>query len=266
MSIPLDDIKEYLTNLAGDIRLIRGSLYNLNYSSTAADGWKFNADGTFTLNNVSGLTRPSYSTCFETAARFTATTSGAGEAATFGVNGAAIVLGAGATRFLSLDWQLATATTGLLYKGNPVFGGAVQMVSVNAGVGPPQMCWGLGAITTAGAAGITFTSKHIGFKVIDVSGTPKLHATVADGTTETATVLATVANSDVIEWYVITVSDTSADFYYRMNGGVMNGPTTITTNIPASSTSENILRLASSNHNQAGVSEDFNAMSLFYRR
>lgn len=81
-------------------------------------------------------------------------------------------------------------------------------------------------------------SKHFGFKITRVaSGAIQLWATQANGTTETASLLDTVAVGNEIEVILKVTTGTSATYYYRKNGGALSAGVTLSTNMPA--TAEN---------------------------
>lgn len=91
--------------------------------------------------------------------------------------------------------------------------------------------WGMGNVTTA-ASGITFTPRHIGFKVIYVASTATSSATNADGTTETAT---SFTNTGVTNHqFYHAVRDGSTNIKYYLNQTLV---ATHTTNMPTGATS-----------------------------
>lgn len=95
--------------------------------------------------------------------------------------------------------------------------------------------------TLTGGNLIDYTLNHIGFKITWASsGVASLYATVANGTTETASsALSTIALNDRIELIFVcndTNPVTTVSFYWRVNEGDLSSATIITTNLPANNT------------------------------
>ena len=201
-------------------------------------------------------------TTFEDSARFTATVLGSGTVA-FNTNGALLTTTAADTDSASLEWGLAQS--GLqLYVGSPVFSLNCRMITLNAASGTADMYFGIGACTVA-ASGITFTDKHIGFKITKASGTVSLYATQADGTTETASsALTTLANSDNLDLIAVVNGTTSVDYYWRKEGGSLSSATNLTTNIPTSTT-VSVTRYSISNDSTAFALQVYVSNSAYIR-
>lgn len=166
-------------------------------------------------------------TMFETVGAFTVTSSGG--TSTFGVQGLTMDTTATTTRYTSVRREVGSDTRGAWFAGSPIFTSSFEL-SLKGATG--QLFFGIGDITVAGA-GHTFTSSHIGFKVISTGGTSSLYATQADGTTENASAaLTTIAENDIMELIVKVNSTTSVDYYWRKNGGALSSATNLTSNLP----------------------------------
>lgn len=128
--------------------------------------------------------------------------------------------------------------------GNPIFSATGYLNALGT---DEDMFSGMGQPTVATAA-ITFTGKHIGFKVVrTASGANSLFATQADGTTENASAaLTTIAVNDVIDLIVKVNGTASADYYWRKNGGALSAATNLTSNLPTGLTQ---CTVAVSSHN-----------------
>lgn len=128
--------------------------------------------------------------------------------------------------------NIAVGTTNVnIFSGNPIFYSRVQFFSGATGAG--SFFCGLGAVTVAGT-GHTFTTDHIGFKIVKVASVVSVYGTTAVSATESATsALTTLAAGDLIEMILVATSNTNVAFYYRKNGGTLSSATNITTNIPA---------------------------------
>jgi len=141
-----------------------------------------------------------------------------------------------------------TLSTGVTLSGSAQLTGNAYMSGADVALGSPlwsatitlsnfgtdsQSYVGIGAITTAGA-GLTYTNKHFGFKWVRVSsGTVNLVATQADGSTETVSgTLTTVTNSDHLELIIKVNGTSSADYYWRKNGGALSSATNLAANLP----------------------------------
>ena len=263
-TVPAVSLKQWAANNADPNGVVTGEAGDTMQSSNGRFYVNLNAS-TRWLDIVGSLLRTTYSTCFETAGRFTNTNDGTATN-TFGVNGLALTTTANANGWAKTVWDLGSiaASVFLAYKGNPVFTAGFYVSTF--GFDDQQMFIGVGNITSAsGAAGITFTNNHFGFKVLRESGTVNLYTTNADGVTEKATLLAAIAAADFIEVIAIMTSDASVDYFYRRNGGALSAITTHTLNIPAASTSESVCAFTINNHNVA-QSLTFTGTTMSYRR
>lgn len=192
-------------------------------------------------------------TAFETNSRFTQAVGGSG-ASNITVNGRYLDTEASASSYAKSTWQPSPGTSGASFFTTFPMECNFSMFSNVLGT-DVQMFFGIGNITVAGS-GITYTNNHIGFKIVrSASGSATVSATVADGTTETATALTTVVVDDEIFGSFILDSASSARFWYRKNGGAWPAQTRITTNIPTASSMTNFM-MASSN---AGVATRSNS-------
>ena len=99
---------------------------------------------------------------------------------------------------------------------------------------------------TVAGTGHTFTTNHIGFKILKAAGVVSLYGTQADGVTENATsALTTFAENDTFDLVFKVNGTSSVDYFYRKNGGALSAATNLTTNLPTANTQT--LQLSSSN-------------------
>jgi len=179
------------------------------------------------------------STAFETAARFTAAVTGSG-AGSFNTNGRNMSTGGGVSGSSNTTMGIAPQP----YLGDPAFGSIVQYTDPGGGSNFTTFV-GIGSCTVA-TAGITFTDRHIGFKTVGTS----LYATVANGTTESASsALTTLTSGDTLDLYFKVTAATSVAFYWRKNGGSWSSATTLSTNLPSGTTTT--LQWATSSNSSA---------------
>lgn len=213
-----------------------------------ATATSINASSNFQLNSVDIRLRSYHVTNFETAARFTAVLVG-NAAVSYNTSGLNIDSSATSTNSAQVQWLITgTVATGNIYTGSPWFS-----CSFCLGTAPTagEAYVGLGLPTVAGAA-ITFTAKHIGFKVLNTAGpTHTLYATQGDGSTETAssalTTITDAGGGDLVEVALHVNGTSSVDYYWRLNGGAWSAATNLTTNIPSGDTT-NAMSFAVSNH------------------
>jgi len=118
-----------------------------------------------------------------------------------------------------------------VFLGSPAWSCQFNMAAIGTDL---QSFFGIGSVTVAGA-GITYTTRHMGFKVVRAaSGTNSLYATQGDNTTETASAaLQTVAQDESVDLIMKVNAATSVDYYFRYNNGSLSAATNLTTNIPS---------------------------------
>lgn len=146
--------------------------------------------------------------------KFANTTIGTGTA-TYTAAGLTLSTGATATSSQrNLFTFMNDGATYNLFRGEPRLEMALYLNSAATITG--QWYGGLGNITVAGA-GHTFTGSHVGFKLVGNGTTTTLSATIANGTTETATALCTVVQNDVLLLKAVTNVDNTVSFYYNKN-------------------------------------------------
>lgn len=171
----------------------------------------------------------SFGTIFESnSSRFILDQTGTGTEV-FDSNGVSMKTGATISSYAQLIANILLGTS-KLEVGNPSFSGSFYLQTSGTtfdyfiGIGSPGI----------DGSGITFTDKHIGFKVVrTASGTINLFATQANGTTETASSsLTTLTDGDDLELILKVNSTTSVDYYWRKNSGTLSAATNLTTNMP----------------------------------
>lgn len=168
-------------------------------------------------------------TIYENSGRFSvASTGGGGGGSAFTGDGYAMSTSATISSSINISHTISFGSKSEL--GSPIFTTHVNLTSIGTDV---QSFIGIGAPTVSGA-GITYTDKHIGFKITRASsGTINLFGTQADGTTENATAaLTTVAATDDLDLFFKVNASASVDYYWRKNGGALSAATNLTTNIP----------------------------------
>ena len=202
------------------------------------------------------------STVFETAGRFTSTLVGTGTN-TFQTNGVAVTTGA--TNPSSTNLTFNIMPSGNIVAGDPSFSTVIFFDSGSPFANAGSAYFGLGSPTVAGA-GITYTPSHTGFKILFTAGpVATLYATQADGTTETVSAaLTTLTAPHTLDLALTVNSTTSVDYYWRTNGGTWSAATNLTTNMPTSSTNQN-MQISSSNSATVQVIT-FICANLCYKR
>jgi hypothetical protein len=137
-----------------------------------------------------------------------------------------------------------------IFKSSPTIELCVSMTTPITRLG--QWYGGLGNITVNGA-GHTFTGAHIGFKIVGNGSTATLSATVANGTTETATVLCTIAANDNIMLRAVVNPRGDVDFFYNKNFAGWTPAFNIATNLPTEQTASPYVQQSVSNIATANV-------------
>jgi hypothetical protein len=186
------------------------------------------------------------STLFETSGRFTVTNSVG--STTFNTSGASMVTANGGVAAGSTNVVCLISPNNTVFLNNPVFTCSLTGGSGFATSGAASVFVGLGAVTVA-ATGHTFTTRHVGFKLLKTSNVVTLYATQADGTTETASsALTTITNGDTLDLIVQMTSNTSVSYFFSKNGAAYSTATILTNNIPAGSSSDSMQFSASSDN------------------
>ena len=213
---------------------------NVTYTLPIDDGTSgdfLQTDGSGGLSWTVTAFAPSthWSTAFEDTARFISTVVSGG---TTGVGNTGGFVNTSATGTSSAKLECA-----MIQANNN--GGVFTTFTAEFGIGVTvsvlgtdfQSFHGLGIITVDGSS-VTYTSSHIGFKLVrSASGSTSLFATQADGTTETASsALTTVVLDDFLELSIRLTSSSSISYYWRKNGSAWSSATTLTTNIPTTAT------------------------------
>lgn len=218
----------YYRNSSGVLtRLANGTTGQVLTATTgSAPSWA-------TPSGSSTVSTLSFSTAFENSARFNSTESGGGAFDTFGISGLVQACGSTAGHYARVIYQIGSTTTTnfRLYDAGVSISGLLRLDTKGTTV---NTFYGIGNPAIDGTAGITYTDEHIGLKVVTSGSVATLSATVANGTTETATSLATLSANDVIWFRIDIISSSSVKFYTKINNGAWSSATEITTNIPTS--------------------------------
>lgn len=246
--------KRKLTVTGGDVNITGGGGVTITFPS--ATGTLATLAGTETLTNktITGaigsspvLNEPvfTYTTDYPATGKFVNTTVNTGSA-TYTAVGLTLSTGASATSSQRNLWTFQNDnTTWTIFANNPKIGLSIYLNCAGNLTG--SWYGGLGNITVAGT-GHTFTGAHIGWKLTTSGGVTSLFATVADGSTETASsALTTLVLNDVVELRAIVTGSTNVAFYFRKNFGAWSAATNITTNIPTSSPSPYFQQSVSNN-------------------
>lgn len=177
-----------------------------------------------------------YATTFEASGRFTNTAYGSGSAPSYGISGVQFsVPAAGGGAGSGNDWLFNP--TGI--DPEPGFGFTVVGIPVDTKGTDGRFFAGIVASTPARpgfAASAAYTVRHFGFRISwDSSGAATLYGTQSDGTTNTSTSLATIAENDhLVMQAVINAAGDGVTYRYWLNG-VMAAETTVTANFPTGS-------------------------------
>jgi len=180
-------------------------------------------------------------TIFETAARFSNASAGAG-AITFGPDGITLDTSTTITSYYKLDLTVPNNTAPSIFTKNPTITAEVTMGAKGATFNGLVAC---GSCTTSGA-GITYTGHHFGFKIVTAAGTATLYGTQADGTTEATTSFGTINADDHISMKATLTSGSQVVYRVTINRGAAS-TATISTNLPSSTTVGVIGQFSASN-------------------
>lgn len=220
MQLNLGDSTSYIKfDENGNIKIsgdLEGGSLNINGNAV------IDSNGYATFKGVSILNSKIYS-AFESNTRFSPSSAGSGSV-NFGSSGA----------------QLATSTTSNshaqivmivvgynVFAGQPTFSCTMRINKIDTSNG--THFYGLGNV---GAPADFPGSDHIGFKIVGNA----LYGTCGNGSTATASLLSSVSVSDAVDM-ILRINGqwgslTSVDFYYRINSGSFSSATTISTNLP----------------------------------
>tara|TARA_R110000824_G_scaffold129778_1_gene291357 strand:+ start:1272 stop:2081 length:810 start_codon:yes stop_codon:yes gene_type:complete len=207
-------------------------------------------------------TKMNISTDFSNSARFATALIGTGEAI-FGNNGVRIGLGADVSSSSDCMFSANGTSSFDIFAGNPSFSACISCDNIGSNSGAFYI--GLSNLIVS-ASSIGFTRQHYGFKILTVSGVNTLYATQADGTTETVSAaLTTVTSNKSLDLIIDVTTDTSATYYWRLNGASLSAGTTLTTNNPAGTTSKNRIQVCASNLDTISQ-QQFDVTSVAYAR
>lgn len=197
------------------------------------------------LPQVNFLPSIGFSTDYPASGKFVNTSVNTGTA-TYTAAGLTLSSGASATSSQRnlYTFQDDNVGTEPIFSGNPKISLAIYLNSAATLTG--SYYGGLGNITVAGT-GHTFTNNHIGFKLTTTGGVTTLSGTVADGTTEATTVLATVVQDDTLMLYAVVNSGSSVTFYYDKNFGGWSVGSTVSTHMPTATGSPYFQQSVSNN-------------------
>lgn len=206
------------------------------------------AGTTATWQTPSGSSIPKLiiSTTFEGSGRFNDTQTGSGTVA-YGTLG--MTLDTSATSGGAADNQWTV--NNYAFSQSPSYSICVSINTSDTG-GTGDSFFGLGHPSIDGT-GITYTSDHIGFKIMKASAVISLYATQADGTETASSALTTLTNGDRLDLVLQVNGTSSVDYYWRKNGGALSSATNLTTHLPTAFTSA--ISHQVSNHS---TSNDFN--------
>lgn len=207
-----------------------------------------------TMQTPSGWTpKMRISTTFENnASRYTltATSSGSSSLTTWGM----IIATSNPSGSLKATWSMTNKTWAVL----PVCQLSLRTMATATGnsTGSGDFFFGLGDVITVANAGITFTDKHIGIKVVKrLSDTYTIVGTQADWTTEAVTsTIASMATGDTID-LIIDILAASVVCYASVNNWAYASQTLWATNRPSSAGSCDPVFATS---NRATGSQNFN--------
>lgn len=208
---------------------------DINFSGGSdGDVLTVQADGSLAVETPTGggtsVPKIMWTTDFSSTTRFNKAVSGGTN--TFGTDGLVLNTTSTTSRWAitRFDWGASWGGGSTFPIGSPSFSSRFY---ISVGSDMVFLC-GIGEMINDTAGGsTTCTSKHIGFKITRTSsGDIELFATQANGTTESATKMATVATANEIEVIFQVNGSSSVDYYYRVNGGALSSATNITTNMP----------------------------------
>lgn len=169
-----------------------------------------------------------YSTIFETLARFD--TTGGGGVKNMTTTG--LFLDTTTTGGTYAILKLPNVTNHNIFAGSPSFNFRFSLPAVGT-----TTTWFVGIGDATEGVNTAINGLHVGFVVRVIAGVASLHATNANGTSETlSSALATISANDVVEVATKINGTTSISYYWRVNGAAWSTVTSHTTNIPNATT------------------------------
>ena len=199
-------------------------------------------------------------TVFEQSSRFH---TGGGGTLTWNEEGVLLDTTSSSSVHKELKGYIATNSKAYIFKGNPLFSANISIVQVGT---TGSFYIGYGDVVVSGS-GHTFTDHHAGFKIIISGGVATLYATQGTSLAETASSsLGTLSVNDNLDLYIDSTTDTSINYYFRLNGGNLSSITTLNTNVPASGTTDNTWVQASISNDSSVSRNQIQVASASYHR
>lgn len=197
-------------------------------------------------------------TYFETAGRFTAILNSGTN--TFSTSGFEMDTSGTTTRAAGITSTIGAGASAAIFAGSPVFTCTINVKTLGT---TGSSFFGIGVVTKDGT-GHTYTTDHIGFKVLMAASVASLYTTQGDGVTETASsALTTLTTNDQVDIMFKVNGTGSVDYYWQKNGGGWSAATNKTTNMPAVQT--NIWQMSISN-NSTATQQVMTVASMSYSR
>lgn len=214
--------------------------------------------GAATFVGVTTLNIKAY-TDFETAGRFSTTLTGSGGSLP-GAGGLAISTGVTPTSSAVTIWSATDYT----FNNSPTFSCVVKPGTLNVASGSGGAVFGLGEVGLDGT-GISFGARFCGFFFQKSSGVVNVYGKSSDGSGSSSItpILTTAANGDVFDLILKINGSTSADFYWRKNGGDLSSKTSLFTQIPTAQ--EDSITFGTTNVG-TGFNYSFSVYSASYER
>lgn len=200
------------------------------------------------------------STAFETKARFSENLSGATTA--YDASGVTI-----STANTNTNYGLVSLflDPGYLLGTGCVFTAAFRVTTVPTSNNPTAYV-GIGSPSISSGS-LVYTTRHIGFKLVKESGSYNLYATNGDGSTETATLMASgLTSASYLEVIAERVGASSINYYYRLNGGALSAATNHTTNIPTTTSGDYAITVGAGNHGVTSAPTIMSVYGMSYQR
>ena len=200
-----------------------------------ASGNKMTWDGSVMsiIGQVSSLNIRA-STCFETAGRFSSTSTGTGSPS-FDVSGLHVSTGTTATSSQNSQWFV----TQDVFKGSPTFSCVLNMANIDVSNGSAGAFFGMGEPVISGSGLFNGSDNFAGFYLQKSSGVVTLYAVQNNATAITqSSSLTTVASSDVLDLIVKMNGTSSIDYYWRKNVGTLSSATNLATRVPTAASNK----------------------------
>lgn len=197
-----------------------------------------NGDGTCTYTPASSSSTPKiiFATIFESTNRIA--NSALGGSASESITADGLQIDTGGTNDSYLQYRISLgggSGFAKLFDNSPEYSATMMLSQINGtgeyfiGIGEPTM--------NPGATGLTWTDKHMGFKIGVSGGVATLYATQANGTTQTiSSALTTIAVNEPFEFTLKANGSSSVNYYWRLNGGSLSSATNLSTNVPTGNT------------------------------